>query len=190
MADRREASPDNALTFQQNAHADNQVGQQHWYDKSHDELVHAYRSYIQRRERLWAKGGVPERGYYLPHELIFLELDPRSLELPIAQKQAFFMPLAHAWRALTYDLLEPGSGDEQNAGRSLSRIYQTTGKSTIELSDLQTRVIDALTVVANVPHQTGTSIITIPENLRHYDTWSQSKQYQNRVASAHATRTR
>jgi hypothetical protein len=152
---------------------------------SHEQLVEGFRNYLQRREQEWMADLPHARGFYLPEEIIRLDLSLNRYRVGRHEREAFFGPLLHAWDALAYDRYEPGSREELMAGWALSRTYQANREPTIKLSEpLQIHIIDALTEVVSIPRQRGQTEIEIPEKLRDYDAYQLTQEYRERVAQA------
>lgn len=151
---------------------------QSWYERSHEELVKGFRSIIQERVQL-------TRGYFSPEETVRSNLWWRETG---KMGRAFFSPLRAAWDVLAYDRYEPGSIVESEAGSDLQYDYLMTHETVIKLSQLQVRIIDALTEAVEIPHERGQVEIEIPENFRYYREWTYSKEYRERLAKAQSKR--
>jgi hypothetical protein len=160
-----------------------------WYDRSYEELVRGFRDYLHRREQEWmASAQPPERGFYLPEELIRDELTRQATRRLDDDWRRTFITLTSAWDALAYERYEPGSSYECAAGFGLEAVMGGE-ETTVKLSDpVQVRIIDALTEIAGIPHQRGQTDIEVPEKLRHYHEYYLSQEYQDRVAQAQAQR--
>lgn len=102
--------------------------------------------------------------------------------------QDFFSQLRAAWDVLAYDRYEPGSIVESEAGSDLQIDYLMTHENVIKLSRLQVRVIDALAEAVGIPHERGQAEIEIPQKLRDYNKYRQSKEYRELVAKAQSKR--
>src|SRR5512132_1544039 len=147
------------------------------HQRTHQELVHAFRARIRTIEaRIPLQDPVPPE-YWIRRDLISKWLDsPYN-----SDKQRFFNPLAIAWELLIYDRLGPGSADENIAGIHISDAYKVN--PTIQLNETQVRVIDALTEVAGVPHRRGQSEIPIPDKFFDLERLGSSPEYQRRAAA-------
>ena len=156
-----------------------------WYDRSHEELVHAFQAWLPRRERTWAKDPAAEDRPYPLAAVIHKELQ-LNLDRDYADtEEPFFTPILHAWDAIAYDLYEPGTGYERYAGHSLSRISRQNREPMIELTDpLQVKILDALADVTGIRREKGQKTVAIPEHLQNYEAWSKTPAYQQRLAQA------
>jgi hypothetical protein len=148
--------------------------EQNWYDSSHNDLVKAFRDYVEQ----------PKPQYLSRAEVIRLKLRWKEGS-PNKIKKEFWYMIRSAWDALAYDYYEPGTEDERMAGSALQNYYQRTHESTIKLSDpVQVRTIDALLDTIGIPHKKGQTQIEIPKKLKNYNIYQLSKEYQERLAKA------
>lgn len=159
------------------------------HEEAHEKLVSGFRRYLQQRERQLVASWVPERGYYLPVELIRVDLMHKGMEDPLSEaRHAFFSPLLSAWSAIAYDQFEPGSGHERASARILSFIYQEERENTIKLYGSQIKTLDALAAVAGIPRVREQAEIPIAEKLWDYKKWFSSDEYRQRLATTKTNR--
>jgi hypothetical protein len=148
---------------------------------SHEQLVGNIRHFIQREQQVRkARRDEASPKEIIRNELVSLQsvkANPRGEEMA----SPVWFPLRNAWDALTYDRYQPGSFDEVFAGWCLSEHFQRTHEAIIRLSNLQVRILDALTDAVGIPHQKGRTEIEIPKKLRNYDNWQASEEYQERL---------
>jgi hypothetical protein len=158
-------------------------------ERSHDQLVHAFRNLIQQNQRIYSEIRSPkEREVWPPEAMIRKQLDWYS-DTPNQEQGEMFFTLRSAWDALAYDRYEIGSKEEGLAGSILQAYYAATHEPTIKLADpRQVRLLDALTEAAGIPHQRGQTEVPIPEKLRNYTKYQMSAEYQTQWAQAQAKR--
>jgi hypothetical protein len=171
------------LSLQRHA---NQV-EQRWEDRSHEELVRTFHTLIQQGEKQFG-------GYCSPEEIVRFTLSSEEQSRAFGdeklneERSKSFFQLRSAWDALAYESYETGSNAEKLAGLGLSMYYnlsRTVGdEPVIKLSPRQTRIIDALTEAADIPHQKEQVVIEIPKKLRNYSQYVMSEEYQERWARA------
>jgi hypothetical protein len=149
---------------------------QSWSERPHEELVKAFKNYVQ--EQLQKTEGVLS-----PEEIICLRL----AKIP---KEAgdLYLPLIYAWDALAHDGYKRWSMSMNFAVWGLTDYYQRTQKTTIELSGPQIRIIDALTEACGIPHERELAVIEIPEKLRDNGIQLLKEDYGKLVAGARSRR--
>lgn len=152
-----------------------------WGEKPHEELVKEVRAMLQHRDKLYG-------GHLSPEEIIRSKLHS---QYGSGMRLEFFAPIAWAWDALAYDRYTPGESTEITAGSTLRyHASCSDGGPTIKLDHpLQIKIIDALTDAVGIPHKKGQAEIPIPEKPKHLQTWVNSTEYRNRVASVRKTKT-
>jgi hypothetical protein len=148
-------------------------------ERSHEQLVEAFRNAIRRKQKEWEERG----DYWSPAHIIQSELFHQAQFRYIRETGEyaeykklgeFYHPILNAWDVIAYDHYAQGpdkTGAEVRhiAGLSLSQHYQQTGQMVIRLSERQTRILDALAEAADIPHQKGQAAIEIPEKIRGYE---------------------
>jgi hypothetical protein len=155
---------------------------EHWSKSHHEHLVKNIRNFIHREQQARIRNGdEASLEGIVRNELDSLQEVKSDPEEEKIASQVWF-PIRNAWDALTYDRYQPGSFYEVQAGWRLSDHFQSTHEPIIRLSNLQIRIIDALTEAVGIPHQRGQTDIEIPEKLRDYDKWKSSTEYKERLA--------
>jgi hypothetical protein len=154
-------------------------------ERTHKNLVEAFRRAIQQQEQVL-------RGALTPERIVRGQLD-REGRSSNKEKAEFFFHLLCAWDALAFDRYEVDAGLTGSAGYSLYSYFHEERRHgrdpTIKLSDpLQVKILDALTEAVDIPHQKGQAAIEIPEKLRDYPTYVMSEEYQQRWEQARAKR--
>ena len=153
-----------------------------WYDKPHDELVKAFRGYVEKQTKTnkGLLGFSPP-----PAELLHKKLANEFLS-GAKRRADFFFPIAKAYDIIAYDQFEPGSMAEMQAGDGLWIAYQPSqekeGVPAIRLPDpLQVKILDALADASDVPHKSGQELIPIPPMFYNYPAHCMTSEYRDRA---------
>ena len=184
MHEKGEGRPQQTLTTDPR---EEQPGQS-WYDRPHDELVAAFRGYIDEREiALREQGAIwsPMRDHIVEDRLAD---ESRATDDPKQKLRGdFFHPILTAWQLITYDRKDRW-GKHQTAW-SLSNYYEAPAahrpkearpEQIILTHPLQVKILDALTEAVGVPHQRGQSAFEIPERICTYNTWLEKELAKQR----------
>src|SRR5512147_1601283 len=108
------------------------------HQRTHEELAQAFRAHIDPTTRR----GIISNELLPPHEQIESRLYNVLANSPYkSEKERFFNTLHTAWELFTYDLLDPGSIQEDRAARTISDAYRE--HPILELNDTQVRLLDA-----------------------------------------------
>ena len=146
-----------------------------WYNKPHEELVAAFRGFIDQRDRQYD-------GRVSHEELIRDKLQSEWMYSSDRTKREFFFQLQFAWDALAYNRYKPGSSAEHLAGSNLQSYYGDKHEASVALSDpLQVKIIDALTEATGIIHEKGQTSVAIPPHLSDYNGWVMFDEYHRRV---------
>lgn len=146
-------------------------------ERSHAELVAAFRTAVRHKQREWQERGEDVS----PAQIIDFELFQQAQFRYIRQegeyahyKQLgeFYFPILKAWNVIAFDHYGKESeksvaGYKNAAGSNLSEHYKQTGHTTVRLSEPQMQILDALAEAADIPHQKEQTEINIPEKLRN-----------------------
>jgi hypothetical protein len=175
---------------------------QGWYQEglAHEQLVKGFQSYINYMRQVdldvQSHLSADKRKSPSPEAIIRRKLDWESGTID-PEKGEFYSTLRNAWDAVNYERYPIGSSQEHLAGVTLSGYYQhqcVTGApepGAIRFTDpVQTRMFDALSDAAGVPHQHGQTAVEIPDKLKNYGPWSRSEEYMDlrKAAAARARR--
>jgi hypothetical protein len=153
------------------------------HHKTQEELAQAFRAHIDPTMRR----GIISNELLPPHEQIESHLYNVLANSPYkSEKERFFKTLHAAWELLTYDLLDPGSIEEDRAARTISDAYRE--RPIIELNDSQVRLLDAMAEASGLPHPRGQSVLKIPDKYADSSSRLYSPDWQRRAA-AHEERT-
>lgn len=152
--------------------------QQGWYSRPHEDLVRAFRGFINEREQM---RGIYKK-YFPPENVIRTELDAQAKGSQ-GKRLKFFAELRVAWDALAIDRYDPYDADQAASYLNTYsyKPYSREIRTSITLPDpLQVKIIDALTDAVGIPHRRGQAEIPIPEKFRgnNYWQWLASPQYK------------
>jgi hypothetical protein len=171
MHERGEGRDHRALTA---GEAQQQAGQG-WYERPHEELVAAFRAYLDQEEAACREQGVtwsPLRDRIIEDRLAG---ESSYSDDPNARRRIeFFEPLYRAWQVLTYERKDRWDKHETAwhlcGWHEASRRRAEPRPDIIKLAEpLQVRILDALAEAVGIPHRRGQTDIEIPEHIRTYD---------------------
>lgn len=152
--------------------------QQSWHDRSHAELVSAFRGLIHKEQQAFG-----DRARFFPPIMIIHDALLQQVQYVFSDDQrekergAFFSQILAAWDVLTYEQYDENEHlmTKHHAALNLDTKYHRAKArhaprpELITLDDpLQVRIIDAAAEVSGIPHQRGQTTFEIPSQLWNY----------------------
>jgi hypothetical protein len=170
MKERGEGRGKQALTFNET----DPKTDHSWYDRPHDQLVQAFRSYIASERAKLDTEFMLET--WTPEAIIEARLERETAYTTFQDKKRrgdFFRPIEQSWRLLTFDRRH--ESDQHRMAWEASIEYEGRKRrrephpEIIELTDpLQVRILDALAEAVGMPRRRGQTELEIPEHIRGY----------------------